>query len=279
MTDTLKPIPDKELKAIQFDILTELDALCRKLNIRYSLCGGSLLGAVRHKAFIPWDDDIDIIMPRPDYDALIAYCKKNETPFRLISHETEKEYGYLFAKATSKNTVIIDENCGTDKLSYGVYVDIFPVDALEDTPEKSLSLFRKTDLLRNILIAKNWKRFFRSKTRSILYEPFRLAFFILSRFFSKKTLISKTEKQYKKEFGTTEYCACVCGSYRSKEILPSSVYEEYTELEFEGRSFMALKNYDAYLTAIYGDYMTLPPKEKQVSHHSFTAYYKEENND
>ena len=84
---------------------------------------------------------------------------------------------------------------------------------------------------------------------------------------------------YKREFGSTAYCACICGSYRAKEILPTAVYEEYTELEFEGRSFMALKNYDAYLSAIYGDYMTLPPKEKQVSHHSFTAYYKEENND
>ena len=113
----------------------------------------------------------------------------------------------------------------------------------------------------------------------MLAVRFTLAFFILSRFFSKKSLISRIEKQYDKPFGSTEYCACVCGSYRSREILPTSVYEEYTELEFEGRSFMALKNYDAYLTAIYGDYMTLPPKEKQVSHHSFTAYYKEENND
>ncbi len=279
MTDNPKQIPDRELKNIQYEILTQLDALCKQLNIRYSLCGGSLLGAVRHKAFIPWDDDIDIIMPRPDYNALISYCKEKETVFRLISHETEKEYGYLFAKATAKNTVITDENCGTDKLSYGVYVDIFPVDALDDTREKSLKLFRKTDLLRNILIAKNWKRFFRSKSRSIIYEPVRLAFFILSRFFSKKFLISRIEKQYKKDFGTTKYCACVCGSYRSKEILPTTVYEQYTELEFESGSFMALKNYDTYLTAIYGDYMTLPPKEKQVSHHSFTAYYKEENND
>ena len=279
MTDTIKPIPAKELRNIQYNILLELDNLCKQLNIRYSLCGGSLLGAVRHKAFIPWDDDIDIIMPRPDYDALIAYCRENETSFRLISHENEREYGYLFAKATAKNTVITDENCGSDKLSYGVYVDIFPVDALGDTVEEAHRLFKKTDILRNILIAKNWKRFFRSKTRSIVYEPVRLAFFILSRFFSKKSLISRIEKQYSKPFGSTEYCACVCGSYRSKEILPTSVYEEYTQLEFEGRSFMALKNYDAYLTAIYGDYMTLPPKEKQVSHHSFTAYYKEENND
>ena len=99
--DNLKKIPDTELKSIQYEILTELDALCKKLNIRYSLCGGSLLGAVRHKAFIPWDDDIDIIMPRPDYDALISYCRDNVTPFRLISHETEEEYGYLFAKTAA----------------------------------------------------------------------------------------------------------------------------------------------------------------------------------
>jgi len=279
MTDNLKKISDNELKKIQFGILTELDAVCRKIGIRYSLCGGSLLGAVRHKAFIPWDDDIDIIMPRPDYDALISYCKEEETAFRMISHETEEEYGYLFAKATARNTLIYDENCGSDKLEMGVYVDIFPVDALGNSPEEAQKAFSATRFKRELLVARNWNRFFRSKTHGIIYEPFRLAFFILSRFFSKKSLISSIEKAYTKKFGTTEYCASICGSYRSKEILPTSVYTDYITLEFEGREFMAIKNYDTYLSAIYGDYMTLPPKEKQVSHHSFTAYYKEENND
>ena len=279
MTDNLKKISDKELKEIQFGILTELDSVCRKLGIRYSLCGGSLLGAVRHKAFIPWDDDIDIIMPRPDYNTLIAYCQKNQTAFRMISHESEEEYGYLFAKATARHTIIVDENCGSDKLEMGVYVDIFPVDALSDSPEEALKAFSATRFKRELLVARNWNRFFRSKTHGIVYEPIRLAFFILSRFFSKKSLIASIEKAYKKEFGTTKYCASVCGSYRQKEILPTSVYTEYISMEFEGREFMAIKNYDAYLSSIYGDYMTLPPKEKQISHHSFEAYYKEEKYD
>lgn len=279
MKQGLRKVSGEDMKKIQFGILTELDSVCRKLGIRYSLCGGSLLGAVRHKAFIPWDDDIDIIMPRPDYDTLIAYCKENETSFRMISHETEEEYGYLFAKATAKNTVIFDENCGSDKLGMGVYVDIFPVDALADTKEEALKSFSRTRFKRELLVARNWNRFFRSKTHGIIYEPIRLAFFILSRFFSKRKLIASIEKTYSKEFGTTEYCASVCGSYRQKEILPTSVYTDYISLEFEGREFMAIKNYDAYLSSIYGDYMTLPPKEKQISHHSFTAYYKEEGND
>lgn len=276
MEQSLKKISDKDMKVIQFGILTELDSVCRKNGIRYSLCGGSLLGAVRHKAFIPWDDDIDIIMPRPDYDALIAYCKENETAFRMISHETEEEYGYLFAKATAKNTVVFDENCGSDKLEMGVYVDIFPVDALGDTIGEAQKAFSKTRFKRELLVARNWKRFFLSKTHSTVYEPIRFAFFILSRFFTKKGLIASIEKAYTKQFGTTEYCASICGSYRQKEILPTSVYTDYISLEFEGREFMAIKDYDTYLSSIYGDYMTLPPKEKQVSHHSFTAYYKED---
>ena len=276
MNSTLKQLTTDELRQIQLGILTELDSLCRKLDIRYSLCGGTLLGAVRHRSFIPWDDDIDIIMPRPDYDNLISYCKENETPFRLISHETESEYGYLFAKATDRSTVITDKNCGSEALQTGVYVDIFPVDALGDTLSEAQKAFSATRFKRELLVAKNWNRFFRSKNRGIIYEPIRLAFFILSRFFSKKALISSIESAYDKKFGTTAYCAAICGSYRSREILPTSVYCEYTELEFEKRSFMAIKDYDAYLSAIYGDYMTPPPKEKQVTHHSFTAYFKEE---
>lgn len=279
MKQGLKIIPDKELKKIQFNILVELDCVCRRLKLRYSLCGGSLLGAVRHRTFIPWDDDIDIIMPRPDYDALIDYCKSNATPFRLICHEIEPEYGCLFAKATDKTTLIEEKNCGSKKLSYGVCIDIFPVDALGDTIAEAQKTFSSTRFKRELLIARNWNRFFRSKTHGIIYEPFRLAFFILSRFFSRKGLIASIEKKYTKEFGTTKYSACICGSYRKKEIMPTEIFTEFTELEFEGRSFMALRDSHSYLTAIYGDYMTLPPKEKQVSHHTFTAYYKEEKYD
>ena len=273
----MKEIFLDELKKIELEILTQIHELCAEQNLRYSLCGGTLLGAIRHKGFIPWDDDIDIFMPRPDYNKLIEYCKTHETPFTLLCNETDERYGYLFGKAMSKTATIVEENNDTGDIDMGVYVDIFPIDGLADTYEKSKKLFNKTSFKRELLVARNWSRFFKSKTHPWYYEPFRLAFFLLSRFASKKKLVRSIQKKYKDfDFDESKYSATVCGSYRLKEILPTEVYSEFIDLEFEGKTFRAIKNYETYLSNIYGDYMQLPPEEKRVSHHMFKAYYKEE---
>lgn len=272
-----KRITLDELKKIELETLLQLDALCTQLGLRYSLCGGTLLGAIRHGGFIPWDDDIDIFMPRPDYNRLIAYCKENETPFTLLCNETNEKYGYLFAKAMAKNTVIYEENANPTNIDMGVYIDIFPIDGLADDYDSSKKLFNKTRFKREMLVAKNWKRFFKSKTHAWYYEPIRLAFFLVSRFVSRQGLINSIQRAYAADaFDQRGYAATVCGSYRLKEILKRSVYDTYTELEFEGYKFKALADYDTYLSSIYGDYMKLPPEEKRVSHHMFEAYYKDE---
>ena len=123
-----KAIELDQLKKIELGILQEVHNVCIEQGLRYSLAGGTLLGAVRHGGFIPWDDDIDIMMPRPDYNKLIEYCMNNETPFRLVSTETEKGYGYIFAKAVDQKTFIIEQNGNRGNADMGVYVDIFPID-------------------------------------------------------------------------------------------------------------------------------------------------------
>ena len=265
-----------ELKLIELETLESIHKICEEQNIRYSLAGGTLLGAIRHGGFIPWDDDIDLIMPRPDYNKLIEYCKNNETPFKLICHETDDKYSYLFAKAVNPNTVIIEENGSRADTELGIFVDIFPVDGLADDFESAKRKFNEHRIRRELLIAYNWKKFFRSKTRSIIYEPIRLACFILSRFVSAKKLISKIQKQYPPEaFEKCKYSAAVCGVYRTKEIIETQVYSEYRDITFEGKTFKAMKNCEIYLEHLYGDYMKLPPEEKRVSHHMFTAYWKD----
>ena len=108
-----------------------------------------------------------------------------------------------------------------------------------------------------------------------MYEPIRLGFFIISRFINPKKTIAKINRRYDVEsFEGCEYAGSICGSYRLKEIMPKSVYSEYTSIAFEDCSFRVFKSYDEYLTKLYGDYMKLPPKEHQVTHHMFDAYYK-----
>lgn len=276
MSDTWgKEIDLANLKKIELGILRQIHAVCQKEAIRYSLCGGTLLGAVRHGGFIPWDDDIDIFMPRPDYNRFIAYCKENQTPFRLVSSETEPKYGYLFAKAVNPDTVIREINGNRGRLPFGVCVDVFPIDGLGDTYEEAKKRFGKTRFKRELLVAYNWKRFFRSKTHSFVYEPIRFAFFLLSRFANPLKLIGRIQAAYPPEdFEKSGYAGTVCGSYRLKEILPKTVYSEFEMTDFEGERFCAIRDKETYLKSIYGDYMKLPPPEKRVTHHTFDAYYK-----
>lgn len=269
-----KEIDLGQLKKIELDLLVAVDGICKKENLRYSLGGGTLLGAVRHKGFIPWDDDIDIMMPRPDYTAFIEYCTQNDTPFSVRAWETDKSYVDMSAKVFNTDTRLEDENIqNSDKM--GVFIDVFPIDGLGDTYKDARKAFRATSFKRELLNAAQWKTFFKSKTHPWYYEPFRFGFFIISRFVNKSRLFSKIRRRYVKiDFNAVKYAAAVGGSYREKEILPQKVFSELTELPFEGYSFKAVSDYDAYLSSIYGDYMKLPPEDKRVAHHTFKAYYK-----
>lgn len=272
----MKELSLNEIKAIELEILKEIHQICEKENIRYSLCGGTLLGAVRHGGFIPWDDDIDIIMPRKDYETFIDYCKSNSVNFDLLCIETNKNYSYLFAKATNKNTIIREKNANSNKIDMGVYVDIFPLDGMGDTIDLARKNFIKTSFERELLVARNWKRFFKSKTHSSIYEPVRFVFFVLSRFVNSETIINSLQRKFKKnDFDNSKFSGCFMGSYRLKEVLKTDIYKVFSEIEFEGYKFKCFNHYDEYLTSIYGDYMKLPPKEKQVSHHTYKAYKKQ----
>lgn len=271
----IREINLEQLKEIESQLLCIVHEICEKENFRYSLGGGTLLGAVRHQGFIPWDDDIDIMMPRPDYNAFIAYCLSNDVPFKIWSWETDKSYVDLSAKIYDPNTVLEDENI-IDGNKIGVNIDVFPIDGLGNTYKKAVKAFKSTSFKRNLLIAAHWKKFFRSKTHAWYYEPFRFAFFVLSRFVNKSKLFAKIQKKYTKiNFNSVKFAAAVGGSYREKEILPQEVFTEYIELPFEDFHFKAIAQYDKYLSSIYGDYMKLPPEEKRISHHTFKAYYKE----
>ena len=270
----MREINLEELKKIELSVMKSVHEICTEQSIRYSLCGGTLLGAVRHGGFSPWDDDIDIMMPRPDYDRFVRYCQENETPFNLLSSETDERYGYLFAKAMDKNARIIEENSNPNGIELGVYIDIFPIDGLGDTYEEALKKFKSSRFKRELLVAKNWKKYFRSKTRSWKYEPIRFAFFIASRFVSMKRLVGKLQKKFrKKEFDESSYVAAIFGSYREKEIIKKEYFNDYIDMDFEGTAFKVIVGYKEYMQSIYGDYMKLPPEEKRVSHHMFKAYY------
>ena len=269
----MKELSFDELKSTAFDVLCEIDKICNENGFLYSLAYGTLLGAVRHQGFIPWDDDIDIMMPRADYLKFIDYCKNNETAFKIASVETDPEYGYIFAKACDDRTVIHYENAKWNR--YGVQVDIFPIDDLGSDLAQAKKRFGARRFQRELLVAWNWKTCKWNKSRSFSFNIFRLAFYCLSRFASNRALASSIKKYYEDPaFENSDYVGIVCGAYRDREVMPASIYKEYTELPFENKKFRVIAEYDQYLTAVYGDYMQLPPEEKRVPRHNFKVYWK-----
>ena len=266
----------EEIKACEYGLLCEINAICREHNLRYTLCGGTLLGAIRHKGFIPWDDDIDIAMPRPDYEKFISYCKTHDTGFGLLAHEVNSNYRNLFAKVYNKDTIIFDDTIDIKDTELGIYVDIFPLDGLGCSEKDAKRQFFSAEIEREILDATNWIRFSRSKTHKWYVEPLRLLVFVQSRMCNANHLIEKIEKKNSKyAFDESKYAGCLCGSYRLKEIMQKEIFTDYLDVKFEGGMFSGLRNYNTYLSTIYGNYMELPPEDKRVTHHTFKAYFKE----
>lgn len=271
----MREISLEELKKIELSLLQSIDKICKEEKLRYSLGYGTLLGAVRHKGFIPWDDDIDIVMPRPDYNKLISYCKRNRVSFDLISIETADWYGYPFAKVCARETVIQEKETDFDN-KMGIYVDIFPIDGAGNSISHAKKIYLTTKFFKYLVFAAHWKTYFRSKTHKIYYEPIRILFFLISRGIRPESIIRKIDKKYARySFDDSMYAESVYSPYGVRDIMKTEIFKQYIDIEFEGVTVKAFKNYSQYLSSLYGDYMSLPPLDKRVSHHLFKAYYKE----
>lgn len=264
----------EDIKSTSLEVLKQIHEICVNESIKYSLAYGTLLGACRHKGFIPWDDDIDIVMLREDYDRFSEYCSCHDTPFSFKSVTTDDKYHYLFAKACNKKTIVEELYGNRNDCDLGVYVDIFPIDFIGDTEEVAIKELSKTKLLRSLLVAYNWKTYFRSNTSRWYVEPFRFLFFIISRFININNVEKKILKHYSNNTKTKYVANSVDNTYGNREIFLLDLFNDYTLIEFENFKFYSISNYDEYLRKLYGNYMELPPIEKRVTHHTFLAKWK-----
>ena len=139
----MRRITDEEYKQIVLDILLRIDHLCKHNNLRYMISYGTLLGAVRHQGFIPWDDDIDIVMPRKDYDLLCKVVNKSDCNLRFLCPETSEDTIYPYGKICDIRTKLKESNF-IEVEGYGAYVDVFPLDYLPDSDKEEMKLYKKS---------------------------------------------------------------------------------------------------------------------------------------
>lgn len=271
----MRKLGNEEIKQRSFEVLQAVAAVCHEHGLRYSLTGGTLLGAVRHQGFIPWDDDIDIMMPRPDYDRFLQIVSSGDCGFNLYSMELNgSDYWYLFAKACHRNTLLEERGVRRTNVKLGVYVDIFPVDGAGNNYRVAKLRTMLFKVLHGLKVTSNWNGFRRSKLRKWYYEPLRYICYLLSKLLGGKRLDKMIDRFLRsKSYENHRFAGRLVGDFGAKEIMPKALFEKTCKLSFEGQEFTAVADYDAFLSGIYGNYMELPPLRKQVTHHEFDAYW------
>lgn len=264
----MTPIPQTEIKGMMVDILSDIHSFCETNNLRYYMAFGTLLGAVRHKGFIPWDDDIDIWLPRPDYD---RFLKEYQSPhYAAIWAGNTPDYPLDFAKVHDTRTLVKEE--GGDG-NWGIFVDVFPLDGAPD--EKSWKqILKRVALVRHLVANQRFTRNLAfSKKAGWKKNLSILAGRIAHPFLSMKKLLL-WENRIMKKF-PYEDCDHVCDyTDLTAQFFDKKIFSESVPLDFESRRFLAPAGYDKCLTMMFGDYMTPPPPEKRVSYHGSKAYWK-----
>lgn len=243
------PLADKEVKESQLDVLRCVKRICEKHGLRYYIAYGTLLGAVRHQGFIPWDDDIDIYIPIADLKPFIELVKQEED-FHIVSTAVGDDYYDMISKMYDCNN-ICDSNQFPMQTSAGVSIDVFPLFGLPDTEDKIADYYQElrdaeADVYNNIY------------DRNACRAAGRIFF----------------EKMAKYDIESAKYVGNLLSPYPMKEVFPAEWFRESKELKFENETFCVPAGYDGCLKKVYGNYMQLPPEEQRREHHFFHVYHK-----
>ena len=285
----MKQIDTEEFKKIELDILNDVAKFCDENGLRYYLGAGTLIGAVRHKGFIPWDDDIDIIMPRPDYLKFMdLYNKREDKRYTVHSIFNDPYFWRVFGQVFDNRTMMYEESLNDKYANHPIAIDVFPMDGVSE----NRMVMRLASLIQKILhvlyysavMSYRPSKHFSNKAGGLTAVKNRVrtgmkyvAITIFSKVPAQKTirLINKIAMRWKFEDAkhVAEYTEMTYGIFR--QINKKSDFEDFAIGEFEGYRFHIPIGYDAYLRNLYGEYMKLPPVEKRVSIHSFSGYWTE----
>lgn len=249
----------RRLQITQLEILRVIDAFCRSHRIHYSLYAGTLLGAVRHQGFIPWDDDLDIFMTRHEYNRFIRLWVKEKPEGYLIQNkELEPAFTQSFTKIRKEHTAFLQDEDKRGKYHTGIFVDVFPVDRIP------------TGKLRRIVFYLDcllYQLYTRELVPPLAGSTTKLVTAVLLKLNTKKRRRMLRRWHYNRivryNIDPNLPMVCIETTRTLKQILPSDLMRRYGNLSFEDMMAMCIKDWDSYLTVKFGDYMELPPEEER----------------
>lgn len=256
-----------ELQRRLIDILSWFHKFCKKNDLKYFVLGGTMLGAMRHEGFIPWDDDIDVGMPRNEYEKLISLMGDDvfDEKFVLEHPLKNKNYIYPFCKIYDKTTTLVEN--AKKKIKRGIYIDVFPLDGIGNEKNEVHDNYKVINKL-NMLLTLNIAGFRKGRK---WYKNLGVALFRLIPMNTDKIIKKLIEECSKFPYDDYTYCGNLVGNWGEREIVPREVMGEPRLYKFENIEVYGAEKADEYLTSLYGDWRKLPPKEKQVTHHDFVS--------
>lgn len=273
----MKKLTMKECQHGELEILVKIDQICKQLHLEYFLIYGTLLGAVRHHGFIPWDDDLDVAMPREDYTKFIDYfdAHKDELlPLRCVYAWTEKKYSYAMSRITNMNYKLVYTDRGPyAKEDMGLFVDIYPYDGIGNDLKQANKIMKKSAINLNWLIRAtlNTPRKTDNKVKKAI-QPFVYSFAKRhgKDFYHDKLISCAFSNSYK----DSSYVGLLAWDPSADCIFEKDKIEPLTQIQFNDRKFNAPKDSDYVLKTIYGNYMKLPPIEQRIPTHYYDAYLR-----
>lgn len=259
-----------ETQIMMLEMMKWFHRFCQENGIVYYVIGGTMLGSIRHNGFIPWDDDIDVGLPREDYEKLLANKKalfKNEKRYFLESYrDGNPDYEYAYAKIYDTNTTLV-ENCRM-KTRRGIFIDVFPLDGIGENKENAFQNYSHILKQINFLMTRTCAL---RKNRSWVKNLAIIVSQAIPQFIiNNQKLIEKIDVLCKsRSFDTSKYIGNLVGNWGMKEIMPKQYLGSPTLYKFEDTEVYGPEKFDEYLTCVYGNWRQLPPIEKQQSHHDY----------